>query len=114
MSVFPQLSANQQVLKTSVLSTLFSNRLSSQLSKFISLTVALFIVCIASLFIGAKSIPPSVVIDVLLSQTISTDSLIIIESRLPRTLTGLFVGSALAVAGCLIQSITRNPLADPG
>ncbi len=38
-----------------------------------------------------------------------------IESRLPRTILGLVVGgAALGLAGALMQSITRNPLADPG
>src|SRR6185295_8699479 len=31
-----------------------------------------------------------------------------------RTLVGLLVGSALGVAGALMQAVTRNPLADPG
>src|SRR5690606_13598175 len=34
--------------------------------------------------------------------------------RVPRTLVGLLVGTALGVAGALIQAMTRNPLADPG
>nr|BFE87654.1 hypothetical protein GCM10020093_102550 [Planobispora longispora] len=32
----------------------------------------------------------------------------------PRTLLGLCVGSALGLAGALMQGLTRNPLADPG
>ncbi|WP_038181223.1 iron chelate uptake ABC transporter family permease subunit [Vibrio rhizosphaerae] len=82
--------------------------------KLMGLIAALMILATASLFIGAKSISPGMVVDGLLAQANTTESLIIIESRLPRTLTGLLVGAALAVAGCLIQSITRNPLADPG
>lgn len=39
---------------------------------------------------------------------------IIREIRLPRIIAGVFVGSALAVAGAIMQGITRNPLADPG
>lgn len=34
--------------------------------------------------------------------------------RLPRALAGLACGAALAVAGTLMQALTRNPLADPG
>lgn len=33
--------------------------------------------------------------------------------RWPRTVTALAVGAALAVAGALMQAVTRNPLADP-
>ena len=35
------------------------------------------------------------------------------ESRVPRVLLAAVVGAALAVSGAVLQSITRNPLADP-
>jgi iron complex transport system permease protein len=38
---------------------------------------------------------------------------IVLELRLPRSLTGALVGAALAVAGAITQSIARNPLASP-
>lgn len=34
--------------------------------------------------------------------------------RLPRVLLALIVGSALALSGCVMQGLFRNPLADPG
>ena len=34
--------------------------------------------------------------------------------RLPRLVAGLVVGAALGVAGTVMQTLTRNPLADPG
>lgn len=34
--------------------------------------------------------------------------------RLPRLLAGLVAGAALGVAGTVMQTLTRNPLADPG
>ena len=42
------------------------------------------------------------------------DALIINEIRLPRTLFALLAGAALATSGCVMQSLFRNPLADPG
>lgn len=39
---------------------------------------------------------------------------IIREIRLPREVAAIVVGAALAVAGAIMQGITRNPLADPG
>ncbi|MCK1799040.1 iron chelate uptake ABC transporter family permease subunit [Streptomyces sp. XM4193] len=39
---------------------------------------------------------------------------IVTEMRMPRTLLGLLAGFALGLAGCLMQALTRNPLADPG
>ena len=44
----------------------------------------------------------------------NNDHLVIRELRVPRTIIGLVVGAALALAGTLMQGITRNPLADPG
>ncbi|GAA3879089.1 FecCD family ABC transporter permease [Streptomyces sedi] len=38
----------------------------------------------------------------------------VVESRYPRTALGVLAGVSLAVAGTLMQGITRNPLADPG
>lgn len=38
---------------------------------------------------------------------------VIVELRLPRAIAALATGSLLAVAGCLMQVLLRNPLADP-
>ncbi|WP_033438482.1 iron ABC transporter permease [Saccharothrix sp. NRRL B-16314] len=38
----------------------------------------------------------------------------VVDQRLPRVLAALVAGAALAVAGCGIQSVSRNPLAEPG
>lgn len=38
----------------------------------------------------------------------------VLASRIPRTVLGVIVGAALAVAGGVMQGVTRNPLADPG
>ncbi|MFE2294868.1 FecCD family ABC transporter permease [Streptomyces sp. NPDC059452] len=38
----------------------------------------------------------------------------IIESRYPRTVLGVLAGLCLAVAGTLMQGVSRNPLAEPG
>ena len=35
------------------------------------------------------------------------------DLRLPRALVGMILGANLAVAGALLQTITRNPLASP-
>ncbi|MNX93487.1 putative siderophore transport system permease protein YfiZ precursor [compost metagenome] len=43
-----------------------------------------------------------------------TQHLIIQQLRLPRALAGALVGAAFAVAGAIMQGVTRNPLSDPG
>src|ERR1700722_2290640 len=44
----------------------------------------------------------------------SLPDIIVRQLREPRTLIGLEAGASFAVAGALMQGVTRNPLADPG
>lgn len=74
----------------------------------------LLLVCLLSIAIGARGIPLGEVWQVLWHPSSSTESLIVHDVRLPRTLLGLGVGAALGLAGALMQALTRNPLADPG
>ncbi|MBW8698468.1 putative siderophore transport system permease protein YfhA [Streptomyces sp. MBT84] len=37
-----------------------------------------------------------------------------LDTRVPRVLTALLAGAALALSGTLVQAVTRNPLAEPG
>ncbi|MEU9090261.1 FecCD family ABC transporter permease [Streptomyces sp. NPDC087901] len=76
--------------------------------------VALLISIVLSLAVGARSIPPSEVIDALLHGGHSDAAEVIRNMRVPRTLIGLMVGASLALAGTVLQGITRNPIADPG
>lgn len=75
----------------------------------------LAVMVVVSLMIGARSVAPGVVIDALLRPDLSVaDHSVILTQRLPRTVIGVLAGAALAVAGTLMQGLTRNPLADPG
>ena len=67
-----------------------------------------------SLMLGAKSIPLDQVWHALSGSCNSADCTIVRDARLPRTLAGLLAGVSLGLAGALMQSLTRNPLADPG
>jgi ABC-type Fe3+-siderophore transport system permease subunit len=53
------------------------------------------------------------VIRALLGQSESKAQLIISEIRMPRVLVAALVGANLAVAGALMQAVTRNPFASP-
>lgn len=44
----------------------------------------------------------------------SVPHVLIRDGRLPRTVADLLAGAALAVAGAIMQTVTRNPLASPG
>jgi ferric hydroxamate transport system permease protein len=43
----------------------------------------------------------------------SQTAAVLVASRLPRLLAGLLIGAALGVAGAVLQSVARNPLASP-
>ena len=77
--------------------------------------LALLLLCIiASLMLGSKAIPFHTVWLSLQGAASGSDSTIILNARVPRTLAGILAGMALGAAGALIQALTRNPLADPG
>ncbi|MFG3141988.1 FecCD family ABC transporter permease [Streptomyces sp. NPDC048211] len=75
---------------------------------------ALLVAVLLSLAVGARSIPPSEVFDALIHGGHSDAAEVIRNMRVPRTLIGLMVGASLALAGTVLQGITRNPIADPG
>ncbi|WOF22456.1 iron ABC transporter permease [Microbacterium betulae] len=67
----------------------------------------------AGLFLGGKATDAAAVVAVLAG---ADDPYLaaVLDARLSRTVMGAIVGAALAVAGVVIQGITRNPLGDPG
>ncbi|CUW28937.1 MULTISPECIES: FecCD family ABC transporter permease [Streptomyces] len=74
----------------------------------------LVLAMLLSLAVGSRAIAPSVVWDTLLHGGTSDDARVVRSLRLPRTVVGVMVGAALAVAGTVLQGITRNPIAEPG
>ncbi|NEE58534.1 iron chelate uptake ABC transporter family permease subunit, partial [Streptomyces sp. SID8455] len=38
----------------------------------------------------------------------------VLDTRVPRVAAALLAGAALAVAGAVVQAVSRNPLAEPG
>ncbi|MGU3575447.1 FecCD family ABC transporter permease [Brucellaceae bacterium C25G] len=75
----------------------------------------LFLICFVSLLAGARMLSPDVLHQAFSGRDrTSTEQIILLDYRLPRTLLGLLCGAAFGVSGALIQAATRNPLADPG
>ncbi|PKM04475.1 MAG: ABC transporter permease [Gammaproteobacteria bacterium HGW-Gammaproteobacteria-6] len=79
----------------------------------------LLLAVVLSLTLGAVTIHPLDTLRALgslfgLTEVATETALIIEHIRLPRTLTGLMVGSTLALTGAVMQGLFRNPLADPG
>jgi iron complex transport system permease protein len=64
---------------------------------------------------GAKELTFNTVLSAIFNYNpLLTEQQIIHELRLPRVIGAALVGAAFAVAGSLIQGVTRNPLADAG
>ncbi|MFI1782665.1 FecCD family ABC transporter permease [Streptomyces rubiginosohelvolus] len=80
-----------------------------------ALAALLAVLCLLSIGLGALSIPPGDVMKALTGQPTGPRIEDVIWSvRIPRTALGLAAGAALGLSGCVMQALTRNPLADPG
>ena len=81
---------------------------------FILISFALLVISIPlSLSAGARDIPLSDLMATLSGETVNSLYAPILTKRVIRTVLGLIAGCALGTAGCVMQSITRNPIADP-
>lgn len=96
--------------------SMFPNTIKSRGIKALYLTaglLALLIGLMASISIGAADIQISTVLKSLFSFDGSKEHLMVRTLRVPRALLAALVGASLAVAGALMQALTRNPLASP-
>lgn len=80
----------------------------------IILIVLLLLACAWSMTSGEYKMSMGDFFKTLLGQGNYSDSLILLDFRLPRMLITILAGIALAMSGAVIQSVTRNPLAEPG
>ncbi|WP_232847877.1 FecCD family ABC transporter permease [Occultella kanbiaonis] len=74
--------------------------------------LALAVMLAVSMLVGSGMISVAESVHQLLHPSDRAD--IVWTLRVPRALLGVLCGAAFAVAGALIQALTRNPLADPG
>ncbi|MFJ3967677.1 FecCD family ABC transporter permease [Streptomyces parvus] len=80
-----------------------------------ALAALLAVLCLLSIGLGALSILPGDVVKALTGRPTGPRIEDVIWSvRIPRTALGLAAGAALGLSGCVMQALTRNPLADPG
>ncbi len=81
---------------------------------FLALILALFFLSAVSLTVGVADISLKQIFDCILGKAVDSDlRIILFEIRAPRLFAAIFAGSSLAVAGCAMQTLFRNPLADP-
>ena len=69
----------------------------------------------ANLFYGSIDIPAKEVLSIVTGGDCQRDvwRVVVLETRLPQALTALLAGASISVAGLLLQTLFRNPLAGP-
>jgi iron complex transport system permease protein len=77
-------------------------------------TLMLLIAVLLSLAVGSRQISPGEVFQALLHGGTGDNAQVVRSLRVPRTVVGVLVGVALALAGTVMQGVTRNPIAEPG
>jgi iron complex transport system permease protein len=81
---------------------------------FISLVILLFFFAIIDLLVGSVSIPLKSSLRIIFGQEVNTNwEYIILKMRSPRAATAIITGAGLSVAGLMMQTLFRNPLAGP-
>lgn len=85
-----------------------------QIITFIIFTILLFLACTWSVASGEYKIPVGHFFKTLIGQGEYYDQLILMEFRFPRMLITILAGAALSLSGAIIQSVTKNPIAEPG
>ncbi len=85
------------------------------LPQALGLAAALLLtLCLGSLLLGAGDAGPWASLQALVGGADDNTRFVVHTLRLARTEFALLVGMALGAAGLLLQSVTRNPLAEPG
>ncbi|MGI8351049.1 FecCD family ABC transporter permease [Niallia circulans] len=85
--------------------------------KFISVLVISIILLgisiLASLAFGSRTVGWNEILDGLFHPEVQSHGANVVRQRIARTVFSLLCGAALGVSGALMQSVTRNPIADP-
>ncbi len=78
------------------------------------LVILIAVMSLLSLMVGSAGYGLSDIIDLIFREAETPVAVVFLNLRLPRIVLALIVGMSLSVAGALLQSVMRNPLADPG
>ena len=80
----------------------------------LALLILLAAACLVSMAVGSAGYSVPEILRAIFSEEKSAIKTIVINLRLPRIILAILIGASLAAAGALLQSVMRNPLADPG
>lgn len=82
---------------------------------FLPLIISILVFASANLLIGSVHIPFGDVVRILSGSGCDNEiwTNIVFKSRLPQTIISVMAGAGLALSGLIMQTVFRNPLADP-
>ncbi|WP_377887891.1 FecCD family ABC transporter permease [Alkalihalobacillus sp. R86527] len=80
----------------------------------ITAIVVLLFAIIVSIGTGYAHLTPSELFRTIIGQGTQRENLILFQFRMPRIFVAVLAGMGLAISGAILQSITKNPLSDPG
>ncbi|WP_193559375.1 FecCD family ABC transporter permease [Metabacillus litoralis] len=82
--------------------------------KVLILSIVILGICVlASLAFGSRIVGWKELMDGLFHPEVQTHGANVVRQRMARTVFSIMCGAALGVSGALMQSVTRNPIADP-
>ncbi len=92
--------------------------MSADAPRLVTVALLLLLAALAGLgvAVGSAEIAPAQALGALLGDPTlpSWMEVVVRDVRLPRVLVGVLAGAGLGIAGCALQGMFRNPLADPG
>ena len=91
-----------------------SNKTGGKAGLFLILLFLLVFMIVVSIRAGYTEISMSDLLRILSGGGNNKENLILYEFRLPRIVLAILVGIGFSLSGCILQGVTRNPMADPG
>jgi iron complex transport system permease protein len=77
----------------------------------LALVIILLVMCVVCISAGSSGLSVSQILKALFGRGTTQSNIIVRNVRAPRTMAGIAVGIALAMTGCIMQNVLRNPLA---
>lgn len=81
---------------------------------FIIAGLVLIASCLLAIMSGSYSVSIDRIIETIMGNGTKAENLAVLQIRLPRMVIAILVGFALSASGCILQTVTKNPLAEPG
>jgi iron complex transport system permease protein len=93
----------------------FNRQLTKKRLTILAILMAFILISfVVSINLGQIYLNPIQLFKTLFGYGTAKENMILFDFRLPRILMSILIGMGLAVAGCILQGLSRNELADPG